>query len=286
MNQASLVIVTCYGITKDPETNDFMMVTKYARNNLRQYLNKSFNSLGWSDKLSKLRYTALGLNAIHEKGLIHRYFHCGNILHNDDVNWNCGSFITDLGLCKPANGTSQSENTKIYGVLPYVAPEVLRGEEYTQASDIYGFGIIAYEVCTGFPPYHDIAHDEFLAIRICQGLRPKSNYKIPQLVLNAIQQCWDADPLKRPNAKELWSLFGDLSIKSMNFGCFENSTISNQIKEADEINKELPATSSSIGILSYTTHPQAVYTSKLLDFQNLPGPKNADDNVTESHSSN
>src|ERR1051325_4246750 len=78
MNQASLVIVTCYGITKDPETNDFMMVTKYARNNLRQYLNKSFNSLGWSDKLSKLRYTALGLNAIHEKGLIHRYFHCGN----------------------------------------------------------------------------------------------------------------------------------------------------------------------------------------------------------------
>src|SRR3954465_11670554 len=94
--------------------------------------------------------------------------------------WDC--------LCKPANvKPSQSGNKKIYGVLPYVAPEVLRGKEYTQASDIYGFGIIAYEFCTGIPPYHDIAHDEFLATKICHELRPKSNYKIPQLILDVIK---------------------------------------------------------------------------------------------------
>ena len=55
--------------------------------------------------------------------------------------------------------------------MPYVAPEVLRGKEYTQASDIYELGIIIYEVFNGLPPYHDMAHDEFLAIKICQGLR-------------------------------------------------------------------------------------------------------------------
>src|SRR5204863_1760748 len=112
---------------------------------------------------------------------------------------------------RPADETpSQSRDKKIYGVLPYVAPEVLRGKEYTQASDIYGFGIIAYELCTGLPPYNDIAHDEFLAIKICQGLRPKSNYKIPQVILDIIQQCCDADPSKRPEAKELCKLFMDL----------------------------------------------------------------------------
>ena len=182
-----------------------------------------------------------------------------------------------MGLCKPANvERSQSGDKKIYGVLPYVAPEVLRGKEYTQASDVYGFGIIAHELCTGLPPYHDIAHDEFLAIRICQGLRPNSNYKIPQLILDIIQQCWDADPLKRPNARELYDLFDDLFGKSEK-GHEENSMINQQIRDADEINKQLPPLKIPFtDNLSYVTHPQAIYTSRLLDFKNLPEPKNAD----------
>src|SRR4051812_34009915 len=206
------------------------MVMKYAQyGSLRQYLNNSFNSFHWEDKLWNLYIIAYGLSQIHNNGLIHRNFHCGNILNN----FIDGSLITDLGLYKPTNAkSSQSGNKKIYGVLPYVAPEVLRGKEYTQASDIYGFGIIAYEVCTGLPPYHDIAHDESLAIRICQGLRPTSNYKIPQLILDIIKQCWNADPLKRPNAKEVYKLLNGLYHNEDD----ENSIIYKQIKEADEVN--------------------------------------------------
>ena len=159
--------------------------------------------------------------------------------------------------------------------MPYVAPEVLRGKDYTQASDIYAFGIIAHEVCTGLPPYYNMAHDELSAISICNGLRPRSDYKIPQLIFDIIKQCWDADPLKRPKAKELCEFL-------MNLLDFETgdviSLFNEQVKEADEINKLLSLTaslSSSIGELSYTTHPQAVYTSRLLDFKNLPEPKNA-----------
>ena len=59
----------------------------------------------------------------------------------------------------------------------------------------------------------------------------------------------------------------------------ENSLIRQQIREDDEINKQLPPlTIPSTDILSYTTHPQAIYTSRLLDFKNLPEPKNADNN--------
>ena len=185
MNTASYV-VCCFGITKKPETNDFMIVMKYAENgSLRNYLDKNFNSMDWKTKLGILNEIAYGLNEIHCNGLIHHDFHCGNILND----YGTGTFITDLGLCQPANEkTSQTDEKKIYGVLPYVDPEILRGREYTQASDIYGFGIIAYEVCTGLPPYHDVAHDEFLAVKICQGLRPKSNYKIPQLIFDIIKR--------------------------------------------------------------------------------------------------
>ncbi|PKY54731.1 kinase-like protein [Rhizophagus irregularis] len=225
---------------------------------LRQHLNNSFNSTKWDEKLIILQNIAGGLDYIHKHGLIHRDFHCGNILKEE--NW---TLITDLGLCRPANvKPSQNECKELYGVLPYVAPEVLRGKEYTQESDIYGFGIIAYEVCTGLPPYHDIVHDKFLAISICQGLRPKSNYKIPQLILNIIKQCWDADPLKRPKSRELKDLMFLLiyPIKHR-----KNHEIHKQIEEAEEINEKLKSSSSSYTgpTLSYTTNPQAVYTTNI-----------------------
>ena len=44
----------------------------------------------------------------------------------------------------------------------------------TQAADIYFFGIIAYEILSGLPPYYDREHDLQLALAICQGLRPNS----------------------------------------------------------------------------------------------------------------
>ncbi|GBC54473.2 kinase-like domain-containing protein [Rhizophagus irregularis DAOM 181602=DAOM 197198] len=228
-------------------------------------------------KLRSLEHIAYGLECIHNKGLIHHDFHCGNILSNFDEF----AYVTDLGLCQPANvKSSQNSNKKIYGVLPYVAPEVLRGKEYTQKSDIYGFGIIAYEFCTGFPPYHDIAHDEFLAMKVCHGLRPKCDYKIPQLVVDVINQCWDANPLKRPNADELPKLFYNLFYEI--YSNRVDSVIYKQVEEADEINKKSFSTVQSslsfTSTLSYTTHPQAVYTSRLLDFKNLPEPKNADKN--------
>ena len=69
---------------------------------LRQYLNNNFSSLDWTGKLYNLLFIARGLSIIHEKGLIHRDFHCRNILNKKSSGF-FESKITDLGLCKPAN---------------------------------------------------------------------------------------------------------------------------------------------------------------------------------------
>src|SRR5581483_2301673 len=227
-------IIKCYGITKDPETNNFIIMMHYASDgSLRQNLNKNFNSMGWWKKFRIIYNISEGLNDIHKKSLIHQDFHSGNILQHSKI-----TYITDLGLCKPADKKS---NKNVYGVLPYVAPEVLRGKEYTQASDIYGLGIIIYEIFNGLPPYHDMAHDEFLAVKICHGLRPKFSIKIPQLIEDLFKQCVDADPLKRPSAEYLREKFGkwfNEVIKDENSD--ENSEIYKQTKEADEFNKDHP----------------------------------------------
>ncbi|CAI2194997.1 5097_t:CDS:1, partial [Funneliformis geosporum] len=51
----------------------------------------------------------------------------------------------NLGLCKPIEYFQSFKNKDIYSVLPFVASEVLRGNPYTLASDIYGFSIIMWE---------------------------------------------------------------------------------------------------------------------------------------------
>ncbi|CAI2169781.1 13218_t:CDS:2 [Funneliformis geosporum] len=195
-----------YGITKDPKTGNFMMVLELKHIiNFRGCVKNSNNN----DRLRLLRDIARGLKDIHNDGSIHRNFHCGSLSIELDHAFYIVS-ITDLGYSQPTNpNTTQDGQVQVYGVLPYVAPEVLVGNEYTQAADIYAFGMIAYEIMTKLPPYYDVAHDESLASRICQGLRPSFNCfncKVPPLILDIIQGCWDADPSNRPNANELYTL--------------------------------------------------------------------------------
>src|SRR5438046_3161470 len=165
------------------------MVMEYIGNNMSQYLKSNYNELILYNKLDLFYNIARGLKDIHNKGFVHKDLHSGNILNYDEFN----CYITDLGLCKPVD---DQDEKKIHGVLPYVAPEVLRGKTYTKSADIYSFGILTYEMLSGLPPYHNLPHDEFLALKICQGLRPKfDNVKVPLLLEHLINQCLDADPL-------------------------------------------------------------------------------------------
>jgi serine/threonine protein kinase len=247
-----------------------MMVLNYAKNgSLRNYLDVNYNKLSWMDKISDLYDIAKGLESIHNNNLIHRDLHVGNILHNGCL------YITDMGLCKPADyNPSENTETSIYGVLPYIAPEILREQkDYTIDSDIYSFGIIMYEVISGLPPYNDVSHDENLAIKICKGLRPRFNIKVPQLIVHLIKKCLDANPLSRPTTKEIADTLGKLKD-----GLFlSNAEIRKQIEEANKMNNNLSKNNVPLTNLSYSTHSEAIYTSKLLNFNNLPEPKNSDD---------
>ncbi|RHZ83964.1 hypothetical protein Glove_86g77 [Diversispora epigaea] len=192
-----------YGITQDPETHSYMMVLKYAKGeNLREYLKINFNNINWNQKLNNLWHLSLKLLIIHKLDIVHQDFHPGNIL---SYNFENNLLISDFGLSKLIGvNPNNPEKKNIVGVLPYIAPEVLSGdEEYTKAADVYSFGIIAYEMVTGFPPYPDIPHDKDLAMKICNGLRPKITFHTPKLITRMIMRCWDARVTHRPTFEEL-----------------------------------------------------------------------------------
>ncbi|UZO05300.1 uncharacterized protein OCT59_025657 [Rhizophagus irregularis] len=126
-----------------------------------------------------------------------------------------------------------------------------------------------YEVISGLRPYHDINHDETLAIKICQGLRPRFKFKVPQIIVQLIKRCLDANQLKRTTAEGII----DILHKWQNVS---NIKLESQIKEADEINKNSP-NNIPLTSLSFKTHSGASYTSRLLNFNNLPEQKNSND---------
>ncbi|KLL04300.1 MAG: hypothetical protein MRECE_1c133 [Mycoplasmataceae bacterium CE_OT135] len=319
-------IVPCYGLSQDPITKNYLMVMQYLpEGNLRNYLKN--NRLNLKNKLERLSNIAKGLRDIHQRNLVHRDFHVGNILNKDIY-----SFITDLGLCRPANEVNDGN---VYGVIPYVAPEILLKKPYTQASDVYSFGIIAYEVLSDLPPYavydqelkiyKEVPHDTDLVLKVCQGLRPNLNaIEAPQLLKDLIERCWDADREKRPSASEieknLDSWIHDFYKRSSKFYqqyqttteaeeerfCQALSLLYRHYKNQDkkvkpeELEKvaqelftefrknhnyeeETEKVKEEFGKLLYSlangsvcrAHPQAIYTSRLLDFKNLPEPRNS-----------
>ncbi|CAB5217525.1 unnamed protein product [Rhizophagus irregularis] len=74
-------IIRCHGITKNPLTNEFMFIMKFANGgNLYNYLHDNFTNITWKEKLYILWRISDGLQTIHEKDFIHRDFHSGNIL--------------------------------------------------------------------------------------------------------------------------------------------------------------------------------------------------------------
>ncbi|PKC66104.1 kinase-like protein, partial [Rhizophagus irregularis] len=114
----------------------------------------------------------------------HKDFHSGNILFYRAI-----PFISDLGMCKPENLKKSVKEEGIYGVLPNMAPEVLCEYQYTKAADIYSFGIIMNEFLSEEILFNDIPHDEFLAIKICKGLRPTISKDVPKLLADLIIKC-------------------------------------------------------------------------------------------------
>ncbi|KLL01724.1 MAG: hypothetical protein MRERC_7c007 [Mycoplasmataceae bacterium RC_NB112A] len=208
-----LGVVRCLGISQDPKTNNYIMVMDHMENgNLRQVLQSKNNKLSFKDKLENLKDIAYGLDHIHKQNLVHRDLHSGNILNNNSsFNIRAKKFyhslITDLGLSQPAN--FQKQENQIFGVLPYVAPEVLRGQPYTTVSDIYSFGIVAYELLANAYPYPKM-DDINLALAVCQGYRPNiDEVPIPQSLKDLIKKCWDVNPSQRPGARELLEIISD-----------------------------------------------------------------------------
>ncbi|EXX54174.1 Ste11p [Rhizophagus irregularis DAOM 197198w] len=241
MNSNVSSAVRIFGITQDPETSNYMIVMELINGgNLRSnLLIKKYNPF---EKYYNLACIAYVLLKLHRCNIIHGDFHSGNILIHYSYS---PCYISDFGLSRPVNQTINSN--EIYGVIPYMAPEVLRGKSYTKAADIYSFGIIMWEFTSGIPAFSNRPHDFNLSLDICKGLRPEIVKSTLPVYASLMKRCWDSNPNKRPTAEELHQITAfwcDYFPK-----CYENKR--NKIPSNEQITKN---------------HPLSCYTSRKIDY--------------------
>ncbi|GES76378.1 kinase-like domain-containing protein [Rhizophagus clarus] len=261
--KTSIYILSMYGISQNPDSKDYIMVLDYVEGgDLYKWLIKNYDKFDWSYKLLSLWNTVRGLKEIHQKLMVHRDLHTGNILVKNEY-W---PYISDIGLC---GKVVDIDETKVFGVMPYVAPEVLKGGKYTQAADIYSLGMLMYFIATGKQPFYSRAHDQYLAIGICKGVRPEmDDLEAPKFYTDLMKRCWDSNPDNRPDINEIFELMKLFNNSKQQ----QDNEIGKQLEEAEEYRKANPL---SIDVIQASTHPQAVYTSRLLN----PFTKDLSDNI-------
>ncbi|CAG8567461.1 4679_t:CDS:2, partial [Acaulospora morrowiae] len=198
-------VVTIYGIARDPVSLDYLLVMEYSTfGSLKDYIHNNISTLTWKERINFVHDIASGLTELHVVDLLHTDFHSGNLLLFGGRRNNLKVKITDLGLSRPL-GVKPTEG-QVFGVLPFIAPEVLLGSKYMKESDIYSLGIIMCTIATGKLPFDDRSYDQDLTLAICNGARPNIGKHTPEFYKELVQKCLDKDSKVRPTAKEIRSL--------------------------------------------------------------------------------
>jgi serine/threonine-protein kinase len=138
-----------------------------------------------------------GLEYAHRHGIIHRDVKPGNLMV---VGGPVGGGpmtckLTDFGIARAAEQTRITQVGSVVGTAAYLAPEQVRGDEATPATDVYALGVVLYQFLTGRLPYEGSSLAE-LAIRQ-QNEKPLSprtyNSEVPETVSASVMRALEGD---------------------------------------------------------------------------------------------
>jgi len=151
-----------------------------------------------------LAEVADALAAAHRSGFVHRDLRPGNVLCDEE---GCRVLVTDFGLAgvlPEVQGQSAriTRAGEVLGVPEYTSPEQLRGEEATEASDVYALGIMGYRLLTGEGPFRATRGSAVMAAHLREPPRPLRMLRpdVDEPVADLLERCLAKDPQKRPRA--------------------------------------------------------------------------------------
>lgn len=140
------------------------------------------------------------LAASHADGVVHRDLKPANVLL-DERDGQMHPMLTDFGIARLADSPGLTRTHEFVGTPAYVAPESAEGRPQTSAVDIYGAGILLYELLTGRPPFAGGTALEVLHRHLSE--EPRRPSTVPAPLWTVIERCLSKDPDRRPSAENL-----------------------------------------------------------------------------------
>ena len=169
----------------------YVLIMPRAEYSLRQYITD--NDLCLEEKIAILSDVAHGLNEIGQKGLVHRDLKPENVLYTDGV-WQ----LCDFGVARYRDTSTSAATRKHSFTALYAAPEQWRSERATPSTDIYAFGVMAYELLEGHLPFEGDTAAELREMHL-NTAPPDLSIEVPRLQV-MVGQCLYKAPGARPAA--------------------------------------------------------------------------------------
>jgi len=149
-----------------------------------------------------------GLDYAHRRGIIHRDVKPGNLMI---VGGPVGGGemvvkLTDFGIARAIEQTRITQVGSVVGTAAYLAPEQVRGEEATPATDVYALGVVLYQFLTGRLPYEGSSLAELAVRQQNEKPLPPDTYnsEVPETLGAAVLRALEGDPSRRyASAEEL-----------------------------------------------------------------------------------
>ncbi|MEV0244360.1 serine/threonine-protein kinase [Streptomyces sp. NPDC050674] len=140
------------------------------------------------------------LAASHADGVVHRDLKPANVLLQQ-YDGRMHPLLTDFGIARLADSPGLTRTQEFVGTPAYVAPESAEGRPQTSAVDIYGAGILLYELVTGRPPFSGSSALEVLHQHL--SAEPRRPSTVPEPLWTVIERCLRKNPDERPSAENL-----------------------------------------------------------------------------------
>jgi eukaryotic-like serine/threonine-protein kinase len=142
-----------------------------------------------------------GLDYAHRRGIIHRDVKPGNLMI---VGGPVGGGemvvkLTDFGIARAIEQTRITQVGSVVGTAAYLAPEQVRGEEATPATDVYALGVVLYQFLTGRLPYEGSSLAELAVRQQNEKPLPPDTYnsEVPETLGSAVLRALEGDPNRR-----------------------------------------------------------------------------------------